>query len=120
MGKKGKKKNKKDVDDCDPEHFDEDLKIVYVEYGLDSPIFKEKAHMFFKELTEKFPDEKFKFVENRPRNGSFEIKLARNCRLPAKKLWSGIEREPRLNKFPENFDKIYNDIKTMLKHNKEQ
>lgn len=114
-GKGGGKKKKAEPQFCDPENFDEDLKIVYVEYGLDCPIFKEKAQQFFTELTEKFPDEKFKLVENRPRDGTFEIKLARNCRLPAHGIWSGSEREPRDAKFPESYDEILKEVKKLLK-----
>lgn len=91
------------------------LMRIYIEYGLDSPHFKQKAQEFFAALTEKFPEQKFKLVENRPRNGSFEIKIARNCRLPAKEFWSGIQREPREDKLPVDLDDILKGVRNFLK-----
>lgn len=115
-GKKGSKKNNNiEPDICDDEHFDEDLRIVYIEYGLDCPIFKQQAQEFIKLLNESMVDMKLKIFENRPRNGSFEIKVARNCRLPVKQIWSGIEKEPREDKFPKDMNDLLKTIKTVLK-----
>lgn len=120
-GKKGKKAAEalpKEPDIFDPEAFDESLKIVYVEYGMDCLEFKEKAQEIFQQLTVKFPDQNFKLVENRPRDGAFEIKMALNCRLPATELWSGIEREPRGEKFPDDLQPIFKNVEKLLKKSK--
>lgn len=111
---KGKKKVKVEPDFCDDEHFDEDLSVLYIEYSLDCPIFKEKAQEFYKELCEKLPDKNIKFIENQPRKGSFEVRFARNCRLPAKDLWSGLNKEPREEKFPQDMNEVLKTVKKIL------
>lgn len=113
--KKGSKKAKTEANICDDKNFDEELRIVYIEYSSECPVFKEKAHACFKRITEAFPLMKFKLFENLPRNGSFEVKVARNCRLPTKEVWSGIEKEPRDEKFPHDMEKLLKIVENILK-----
>lgn len=120
---KGKKKGRKtkkvkvEPDFCDEQNFDEDLSVLYIEYSLECPIFKERAQALFEKLCVQFPEKKIKLVENQPRKGSFEVRIARNCRLPSENLWTGIEKEPRELKFPnsdEDFSSIFTSVKRVL------
>lgn len=113
--KKGLKKRVKSESNIHSnENFDEDLRVVYIEYGLDCPKFKKKAKEFKQQLISAFPDMKLQIFENRPRDGAFEIKVARNCRLPVKEIWSGVDKEPRDEKFPPDTSDLINSIKSVL------
>lgn len=115
--RKGKKKDKAEPDFCDDEHFDEDLNVLYIDYSLECPLFKTKAHSLYTILCQQFPERKIKFVENQPKKGSFEVRIARNCRLPCDLLWTGIDREPRELKFPnddQDLNSILDKVKTVL------
>lgn len=114
-GKKGKKKDKVEPDFCDDKHFDEDLNVLYIDYSLECPLFKTRAQELYTKLCEHFPEKKIKFLENQPKKGSFEVQIARNCRLPAKLLWTGTDREPRESKFPNN-DQDLNSILEKVKN----
>lgn len=115
--RKGKKKVKVEPDFCDDEHFDEDLGVLYIEYSLECPLFKTRAQALYAKLCEQFPEKKIKLIENQPRKGSFEVRIARNCRLPCEVLWTGIEKEPRELKFPnddQDLNSILNKVKGVL------
>lgn len=116
--KKGKKKVKKlEPDFCDDENFDEDLSVLYIDYSLECPLFKTRAQALYEKLCEHFPEKKIKFIENLPKKGSFEVRIARNCRLPCEMIWSGIDKEPREHKFPnddQDLNSILNKVKEVL------
>uniref|UniRef100_A0A182FQQ5 Uncharacterized protein n=1 Tax=Anopheles albimanus TaxID=7167 RepID=A0A182FQQ5_ANOAL len=123
---KGKKK-KKPIDPnllyCDDQHFDETLAIVRIEHCLRCPIYQEMAQRIFDRICQQFPDTSFKLIRNEfdkmePREGSFEVSIARNCRVPDHTIWSGLPRgPPRREKFPplelpsELIERIRSEIK---------
>ncbi|XP_065082349.1 selenoprotein H-like [Ochlerotatus camptorhynchus] len=129
--KKSRKGRRKKVDKnlqfCDDKHFDPKLAVVTVEHCLRCPIYREMAEKIFADISDTFPDHKFKLIRNgfdrlEAREGSFELSLAKNCRSPAQLLWSGIERgPPRREKFPldltsiiERVDKELNSEQNIL------
>lgn len=109
---------------CNDQLFDETLSVLKIEHCLECPIFSEKSHEIFKDLSGKFPRIKFKLLENEseidgkkiePRFGSFEISFAKNCRQTFHLLWSGIDKgPPRRDKFPENMEEIARKIQKLL------
>lgn len=123
-GKKGKKGKRKPVDKnliyCDDKHFDPALAVVTVEHCVRCPVFREMSGKIFAEICGAFPDRKFKLIQNdfdrlEPREGAFEVSISRNCRAPARVIWSGVGRgPPRREKFPVDLGGIVGEIEREL------
>jgi hypothetical protein len=123
-GKKGKKAKNKDY--CADVNFNPELKVIFVEHGLECPIFREKADTIFAEIKSRFDGHQFilncnNFDKATPKPGAFEIAVARNCRLEPKMLWSGLNKgPPRRDKFPTDMTDILNKISNVISEQLEE
>lgn len=91
---------------CDDQHFDENLSMIKIEHTLECPVFNEKAHEIFKYLT---VNEEIDGTVIEPREGTFEMSFAKNCRLTSHPIWSGIDKGN-----PPDLDELTRKIRKIL------
>jgi len=110
---------------CDDDNFDENLRVIKIEFCDKCGHFREQANKLFSNLREALPNIEIKLLANEseksnvrlePRREAFEVWFARNGRDKFHLIWTGIDKgPPRRAKFEIDIPDLVYKIKQLNK-----